>query len=70
MSTRATWAVVEIITAAFAGQSRITRRRMVYEVLAAEPAAGVHALQLATLAPEEMARRPGRASGASVPPEG
>lgn len=70
MSTRATWAGVEIITAAFAGQSRITRQRMVYEVLAAEPAAGVHALQLATLAPEEMARRPGRASGASVPPEG
>ncbi|MEE8123516.1 MAG: hypothetical protein V3T93_05395 [Alphaproteobacteria bacterium] len=43
---------------------------MVYEVLAAEPAAGVHALQLATLAPQEMARRPGRASGASVLPEG
>ncbi len=61
---------VEIISAAFAGQGRVTRQRMVYEVLAAELAAGVHALQLATLTPEEEARRAGRASGASAPPGG
>ncbi len=48
---------VEIISAAFAGQGRVTRQRMVYEVLAAELAAGVHALQLVTLTPEEEARR-------------
>ncbi len=51
---------VEIISAAFAAQSRIARQRMVYEVLAAELAEGVHALRLVTLTPEEEPRRPAR----------
>src|SRR3546814_18556159 len=37
---------VEVVSAAFAGQSRVARQRRVYEVLAAELAGGVHALQL------------------------
>jgi BolA protein len=44
---------VEVVSAAFAGQSRVARQRRVYEILAAELAAGVHALQLKTLTPEE-----------------
>ncbi|MPZ08817.1 MAG: BolA/IbaG family iron-sulfur metabolism protein [Kiloniellaceae bacterium] len=44
---------VEVVSAAFAGQSRVARQRRVYEILAAELAAGVHALQLTTLTPEE-----------------
>jgi len=44
---------VEVVSAAFAGQSRVARQRRVYEILAAELAAGVHALQLTTRTPEE-----------------
>ncbi|MEO3427250.1 BolA family protein [Pelagibius sp. CAU 1746] len=44
---------VEVVSAAFAGQSRVARQRRVYEILAEELAAGVHALQLKTLTPEE-----------------
>lgn len=44
---------VTIAAAAFTGRSRVERQRMVYGVLAAELAAGVHALQLRTLAPGE-----------------
>ncbi|BBK34496.1 BolA protein family transcriptional regulator [Stella humosa] len=46
---------VEIVSAAFAGRSRVERQRMVYGVLAAELADRVHALQLRTLAPGEPA---------------
>lgn len=45
---------VEIVSAAFAGRSRVERQRMVYEALAAEMAGSVHALQLRTLAPGEQ----------------
>ena len=46
---------VEVVSAAFAGQSRVARQRRVYEILAAELAERVHALQLKTLTPEEDA---------------
>lgn len=47
---------VEVVSAAFSGQSRVARQRRVYEILAAELADRVHALQLRTLTPEEDAR--------------
>lgn len=46
---------VEVVSAVFAGQNRVARQRRVYEILAEELAAGVHALQLKTLTPEEDA---------------
>lgn len=48
---------VEIVSAAFAGQSRVTRQRQVYALLKDEFAAGLHALALTTLTPEEAARQ-------------
>jgi BolA protein len=42
-----------IVSAAFAGMSRVARQRLVYEALAAELASRVHALSLTTLTPEE-----------------
>jgi BolA family transcriptional regulator, general stress-responsive regulator len=44
---------VEIVSAAFEGQSRVSRQRLVYETLKAEFAAGLHALALTTLTPDE-----------------
>jgi BolA protein len=44
---------VEIVSASFAGLSRIERQRLVHQVLAAELAGCVHALSLATLTPAE-----------------
>ncbi len=44
---------VEVVSEAFAGQNRVARQRRIYEILAEELAAGVHALQLKTLTPEE-----------------
>ena len=44
---------VEIVTAAFAGESRLARQRRVYALLAEELAGPVHALGLTTLTPEE-----------------
>ena len=46
---------VEIVAAAFAGQSRVQRQRLVYQALAEELAGPVHALELKTLTPEEAA---------------
>lgn len=48
---------VEIVSAAFAGQGRVARQRMVYDLLASEIAGGVHALVVRTLTPEEDGRR-------------
>lgn len=48
---------VEIVAAAFDGKGRVERQRMVYALLADELAAGVHALGLTTLTPDEEARR-------------
>lgn len=47
---------VEIVSAAFAGKSRVERHRMVNALLAAELAGPVHALQLTTMTPEEAER--------------
>jgi BolA protein len=44
---------VTIVSAAFTGQSRVARQRLVYETLTEELATRVHALSLATLAPSE-----------------
>ena len=44
---------VEIVAAAFEGQSRVQRQRMVYAALAEELAGPVHALALRTLTPDE-----------------
>jgi BolA protein len=44
---------VTIVSAAFAGQSRVARQRLVYQILAEELATRVHALSLTTLAPDE-----------------
>jgi BolA family transcriptional regulator, general stress-responsive regulator len=47
---------VTIESAAFAGQSRIARQRLVYDTLVEELATQVHALSLTTLAPGEDIR--------------
>lgn len=44
---------ITIVSAAFNGQSRVDRQRLVYQTLAAELATHVHALSLTTLAPDE-----------------
>ena len=44
---------VEIVSAAFEGQSRVARKRLVYQALQDEFAAGLHALALTTLTPAE-----------------
>jgi BolA family transcriptional regulator, general stress-responsive regulator len=44
---------VTIVAAAFAGERRVARQRLVYDALAEELAGRVHALSLTTLAPEE-----------------
>ena len=44
---------VTIVSAAFAGQGRVARQRLVYQTLAEELATRIHALSLTTLAPEE-----------------
>lgn len=44
---------VTIVSAAFAGMTRLARQRLVYETLADELATRVHALSLTTLAPSE-----------------
>lgn len=44
---------VEIVSAVFAGKSRVERQRLVYAALAAELEDRVHALALRTLAPGE-----------------
>lgn len=46
---------VTVISAAFAGMSRVERQRMVYGALDAEMAGPIHALALTTKTPEEVA---------------
>lgn len=48
---------VTIVSAAFAGHSRVDRQRMVYGILAEELAGPIHALALFTHTPEEQAAR-------------
>src|SRR3546814_11249534 len=47
---------VEVVSAAFAGQSRVARQRRVYEITAEELAGRVHALQVITMTPAQDAR--------------
>jgi BolA family transcriptional regulator, general stress-responsive regulator len=44
---------VRIVSAAFVGQTRVARQRLVYQTLTEELATRVHALSLTTLAPNE-----------------
>ena len=44
---------VSVVSAAFAGRSRVQRHRLVYDALAGEIADGVHALSLDVRAPGE-----------------
>jgi BolA protein len=44
---------IEIVAAAFTGESRVARQRRVYGILAEELAGTVHALQLSALTPDE-----------------
>lgn len=49
---------VEIVSAAFEGQSRVARQRLVYQALQDKlTPGGVHALALSTLTPAEDVRR-------------
>jgi BolA protein len=48
---------VRIVSEAFAGLSRVERQRKVYAAAADEIAAGLHALALTTLTPEEARKR-------------
>ena len=48
---------VLIVSNAFSGKSRVDRQRLINGLLADEFAAGLHALSLTTLTPEEAARR-------------
>jgi BolA protein len=47
---------VRIVSAAFKGLTRVERQRLVYAVVAEEIDAGLHALALTTLTPEEARR--------------
>lgn len=47
---------VEIVSAAFEGQPRLSRQRRVHEILAEELKSDIHALSLVTLTPAEAAR--------------
>ena len=44
---------VRVVSAAFAGKTRVQRHRLVNEALAAELAGGVHALAILAMAPGE-----------------
>jgi BolA protein len=48
---------VAVVSAAFAGQSRVARSRAVHAVLEAEFGTGLHALSLQLATPEEAAGR-------------
>ena len=50
---------VTIVAETFAGKNRVERQRLVNALLAEEFEAGLHALSLVTLTPEEAARRAG-----------
>ena len=47
---------INVVSAAFAGKTRLERHRMVNEVLAEELTGPVHALAISALAPEERSR--------------
>ena len=45
---------IKVVSAAFAGKSRLERHRMVNQALAAELAGKIHALAITALAPDEV----------------
>ncbi|MET0301531.1 MAG: BolA family protein [Methyloceanibacter sp.] len=45
---------IKVVSAAFAGKSRLERHRMVNQALAAELAGKIHALAVTALAPDEI----------------
>jgi stress-induced morphogen len=47
---------IKVVSAAFAGKSRLERHRMVNQALAAELAGKIHALAITALAPDEVSR--------------
>jgi len=47
---------VTIVSAAFSGQNRVARQRLVYKTLSEELSTRVHALSLTTLTPDEDKR--------------
>jgi BolA protein len=47
---------ITIVSAAFIGESRVARQRLVYQTLADELATRVHALSLTTFTPDEDRR--------------
>ena len=47
---------IKVVSAAFAGKSRLERHRMVNQALAAELAGKIHALAVTALAPEDVSR--------------
>lgn len=47
---------ITIVSAAFVGQGRVARQRLVYQTLAEELASRIHALSLTTLEPNEDVR--------------
>ena len=47
---------VKVVSAAFAGKSRLERHRMVNDVLAEELAGRIHALAIRAITPEEYSR--------------
>jgi BolA protein len=47
---------VKVVSASFAGKSRLERHRMVNDVLAEELKGPIHALAISALAPEERSR--------------
>ncbi|WP_347554330.1 BolA family protein [Robbsia sp. KACC 23696] len=51
---------VTIVSAAFAGKSRVARHRLVYDALAEAIRAGLHALAIVAYTPEEHANRTDR----------
>lgn len=51
---------VSIVSAAFAGKSRVARHRLVYDALADAMRNGIHALAIIALTPEEFANRTDR----------
>ena len=47
---------IKVVSAAFAGKSRLERHRMVNQALAAELTGKIHALAVTALAPDEVSR--------------
>ena len=47
---------IRITSAAFCGQSRLERHRLIHAALAGEFAGGLHALQISALAPDDAGR--------------